>query len=124
MGERPLVWVQAMPLAEPGMGSKADTGLAARKCEDNVPLDWAGEGAFPHMVWAHVARGTAGSKEAHARRKSRREAEFRLKFGFLRFGNSGILLRSRSWGFGGGFLFERHLALGIRPAASAGVGSG
>jgi len=109
MGERPLVWVQAMPLAEPGIGSKADAGLAAGKWDDTVPrsakngraaLEWTGEDARLH---AAGGMGAAGSNEAHARKKSRRETEFWLNFGFLRFGNSGLLLRSRSWGFGGGF---------------------
>ena len=112
MGERPLVCVQVMPLREPEIASNATAGLPARKYEGNL-----------RPPARNCAVGRAGSKEA-ARRKSRRETELGLNFGFLRFGNSGLLLRSRSWGFGGGFLFERHLALGIGPAAGAGVGSG
>ena len=101
-----------MWLAEGGIGSKA-------------ALDKAGEGARPDMVWAHLASAeTFGSNEAPASRKRRREIEFKLELGFTGFGNSGLLLISRSWGFGGGFLFERHLAFGIGLAAGAGVCSG
>jgi hypothetical protein len=92
MGERPLEWVQVMPLAAPGMGSKADAGLAARKYEGNLPppalncrttLDWIREGACPHMVFAQVA---SGSREAPVSRKRRREIEFELELGFPGFG--------------------------------------
>ena len=100
-----------MWLAEGGIGSKA--------------LDRAGEGDRPDMVGAHLASaGRLGSSEAPASRKRRREIEFKLELGFTGFGNSGLLLISRSWGFGGGFLFERHLAFGIGLAAGAGVCSG
>lgn len=101
-----------MWLAEGGIDSKA-------------AFDKTGEGPRPDMICAHLASaGTLGSSETPVSRKRRREIEFGLELGFPCFGNSGLLLISRSWGFGGGFLFERHLALGIGLAAGAGVCSG
>jgi hypothetical protein len=97
-----------MWLSEGGIGSKA-------------ALDKAGDGARSDAVCAHLASAGTLSSEAPVSRKRRREIDFELKLGFPCFGNSGLLLISRSWGFGGGFLFERHLALGIGLAAGAGV---
>jgi len=75
MGERPLVWVQVMPLAAPEMGSKAEAGLAARKYDGNLPPG--------QMVCAQAA---SGSSETPVSRKRRREIAFGLELGFPGFG--------------------------------------
>lgn len=113
MGERPLVWVQVMRLVEEGICSNAGTGAAAKKCGNRLPapvracralLEGTDEGAVAGRGCPHTDIADAlGRNEAQVCKKRRREIESGRRLGFPGFGNSDLLLFSRSRGFGGGF---------------------